>query len=101
MHQIDVTRRVHQSLFQLGHVEQFDSVAEIPKVCAWLEEQAQEFPAAVLSAFRIMATEQPHKTALTAALIAHLVLAPSAQSLNDPDNKTLGMRVLDLSLIHI
>lgn len=100
MHQIDVTRRVHQSLFQLGHVEQFDSVAEIPKVCAWLEEQAQEFPAAVLSAFRIMATEQPHKTALTAALIAHLVLAPSTQSLNDPENKTLGMRVLD-HLVHM
>lgn len=94
MHQIEATRQIHQSLFHLGSAEGFDCATEIPKVCAWLEEQAVEFPIAVLSAFRIMATEQPHKTALTAALIAHLVLAPGPRSTAD-GKASLGLRVLD------
>ena len=99
MQQIEATRHIHQSLFHLGSDEGFQSAVEIPKVCAWLEAQALEFPVAVLSAFRIMATEQPHKTALTAAMIAHLVLKPGANS-TESGKASLGMRVMD-HLIHM
>lgn len=99
MQQIEATRQIHQSLFHLGSDEGFQSAVEIPKVCAWLETQALEFPVAVLSAFRIMATEQPQKTALTAAMIAHLVLKPGAHS-TESGKASLGMRVME-HLIHM
>ncbi|SHO78592.1 Similar to S.cerevisiae protein STO1 (Large subunit of the nuclear mRNA cap-binding protein complex) [Malassezia sympodialis ATCC 42132] len=93
MRQVDATRQIHQSLFQFGEAEGVDISIELPKVCAWLESQAVEFPAAVLSAVRILATEQPHKTALTAALIGHLALAPSqAPTESSP---SLGQRMVD------
>jgi len=90
---MDATRQIHQSLFQFGEAEDLDIISEIPKVCAWLESQAVEFPAAVLSAVRIMATEQPHKTALTAALIGHLALAPS--QVPTDVSPALGKRMVD------
>lgn len=90
---IDATRQIHQSLFQFGEAEGIDITSEIPKVCAWLENQAVEFPMAVLSAVRIMVTEQPHKTALTAALMGHLALSPTHSPTDT--SKTLGMRMVD------
>lgn len=99
--QAEATRHIHQSLFQLGEQPGFDAVHEIPKVCAWLESQAIDWPDAVLSAIRVMATEQPHKTALVAALIAHTALAPSdAKAAEAPEAGTtvppaLGARLID------
>lgn len=93
LRQMDATRQIHQSLFQFGGAEGVDIRAELPKVCSWLESQAVEFSTAVLSAVRIMATEQPHKTALTAALIGHLALAPTQAPA--PSSHTLGLRMVD------
>ncbi|PKI84157.1 Nuclear cap-binding protein subunit 1 [Malassezia vespertilionis] len=91
-------QRTQQSLFQMGDADMFDSVVELPKIAYWLEAQAAESPAAVFFAFRVMATEQPHKTPLIAALLGQMVLSPS-NLLQDGDIdtsvKSLGMRIVD------
>ncbi|PWN30717.1 hypothetical protein BDZ90DRAFT_229719 [Jaminaea rosea] len=49
----------------------------------WIEEEAKRGPqheAVVLQAFRVMVTEQPHKTPLIAALLGFLILSPDVQS---------------------
>ena len=46
--EVNAARQIHMSLFQLGEVDAFDAASELPKVCAWLETQAAEFPTVVL-----------------------------------------------------
>lgn len=94
--EVNAARQIHMSLFQLGEVDAFDAASELPKVCAWLETQAAEFPTVVLSAFRIMTTEQPHKLPLTAAVVGHLALAPGQAPTSEAPS--LGMRIVDFMI---
>lgn len=94
-HRESTIRQIHQSLYQLGEVERFEPQHELPRAAHWIEGQAVEHPDAVFTAFRVMVTEQPHKMALTAALVGQLTLAPSTHE----GIATLGGRILD-DLIH-
>ncbi|WFD31769.1 Nuclear cap-binding protein subunit 1 [Malassezia sp. CBS 17886] len=82
----DAARPIHRSLFQLGDVDAFDPTTELPRVAQWLASQEAEFPRPVLAAFRIMATEQPQKATMVAALAALLAQGgDGARAAGSPD----------------
>lgn len=93
------------------HDDDFYPQSDLFTLKKWIEEEAKRGPhheATVLQAFRVMVTEQPHKTPLIAALLGFLILSPEAKgrsedvamdsghgasSSSSSDGETLGLRI--------
>lgn len=87
-------RRLRDTLFRLGDAtegssESFHPPSELFRLKEYIEHEtihSAKSYATVMSAFKIMATEQPHKIPLTAALLGFLVLSSSVR----PDRPALA-----------
>lgn len=82
----DYKRRVRNSLFRLGDVregsnEEFHPPSELFRMKEFLDQsiiRGGQYYDTVVHSFKVMSTEQPHKTPLTAALLGFLFLQPVA-----------------------
>lgn len=80
----DYKRRVRDSLFRLGDIregsnEEFHPPSELFRMKEFLDQsivRGGQYYDTVIHSFKVMSTEQPHKTPLTAALLGFLFLQP-------------------------
>ncbi|CCF48769.1 hypothetical protein NDA14_006860 [Ustilago hordei] len=74
-------RHIRSQLFKLGEEKDFHPPSDLLKMARWIEDKASDGVEPITAAFRVMVTEQPHKTPLIAALIGFLCLSQQAKSL--------------------
>lgn len=93
-------RRVRERLFKIADTtseeEDFYPQSDLFTLKKWIEEEAGKGHTqneTVLKAFRVMVTEQPHKTPLIAALLGFLIISPgsSAAPSNGDDSSADGV----------
>lgn len=68
-------RYIRSQLFKLGEEKDFHPPSDLLKMARWIEDKAADGVEPITAAFRVMVTEQPHKTPLIAALIGFLCLS--------------------------
>ncbi|CAO1628956.1 unnamed protein product [Sympodiomycopsis kandeliae] len=80
-------RRVRERLFKIADTtpeeEEFYPQSDLFTLKKWIEEEAAKGHTqneTILKAFRVMVTEQPHKTPLIAALLGFLIISPGSSS---------------------
>lgn len=92
-------RRVRERIYKMGETdngEDFFPQSDLFTIKKWIEEEGRKGNAQeqmILKAFRVMVTEQPHKTPLVAALLGFLILSPEGQRstrADDGDNAMSG-----------
>ncbi|EST06805.1 MIF4G-like, type 2 [Kalmanozyma brasiliensis GHG001] len=86
-------RYIRSQLFKLGEEKDFHPPSDLLKMARWIEDKATDGIEPITGAFRVMVTEQPHKTPLIAALIGFLCLSqqskPAAPPPRNPDDADL------------
>jgi nuclear cap-binding protein subunit 1 len=92
-------RRVRERIYKMGETdngEDFFPQSDLFTIKKWIEEEGRKGNAQeqmILKAFRVMVTEQPHKTPLVAALLGFLIISPEGQRssrADDGDNAMSG-----------
>ncbi|TKY87016.1 hypothetical protein EX895_003693 [Sporisorium graminicola] len=68
-------RYIRSQLFKLGEEKDFHPPSDLLKMARWIEDKSRDGVQPITAAFRVMVTEQPHKTPLIAALIGFLCLS--------------------------
>ncbi|SNX87969.1 related to 80 kDa nuclear cap binding protein [Melanopsichium pennsylvanicum] len=81
-------RHIRSQLFKLGEDKDFHPPSDLLKMARWIEDKAADGTEPITNAFRVMVTEQPHKTPLVAALIGFLCLQqqPKPAPPRNPDD---------------
>ena len=72
-------RQIRSTLFKLGDDKDFHPPSDLLKLARWVQDRARDSVDPITAAFRVMVTEQPHKTPLIAALIGFMCLSPHQQ----------------------
>ncbi|SJX66508.1 related to 80 kDa nuclear cap binding protein [Sporisorium reilianum f. sp. reilianum] len=73
-------RYIRTQLFKLGDEKDFHPPSDLLKMARWIEDKSADGVDPITAAFRVMVTEQPHKTLLIAALIGFLCLSHQSKS---------------------
>ncbi|CDR99104.1 related to 80 kDa nuclear cap binding protein [Sporisorium scitamineum] len=68
-------RYIRSQLFKLGEEKDFHPPSDLLKMARWIEDKSADGVEPIIASFRVMVTEQPHKTPLIAALIGFLCLS--------------------------